>query len=84
MHPPSSVPQSSVNQKTDKYSTLSIQETAQVERLSRLFQSPTLPGRALRTLYYYASHPGSPPRPQDLRLLLVISLAQLRAHRKEP
>jgi hypothetical protein len=47
--------------------------------LIELYLAPDLGGQVLRVLTYYTSHPLTPPRPEDLTLLLALSIAAQRA-----
>lgn len=70
----------SLDQIRDFPTTISDQS---IDSLSRLFLSSCLLGRILQTLTYYAEQARVPTRPQDLAILLLVSLAQPK-HRRRP
>jgi hypothetical protein len=74
----------SVNQNSNKPDDLLTDLSAkkQVSVLTVLFRSPSLAGRALRTLLYYARRTQAPLRDQDLYILMAISAAEAAARRE--
>jgi hypothetical protein len=53
-----------------------------LQYLSKRFRAPDKLGTVLRTLAYYARVPQPPRRPQDLEILMEISLAEVLAKRE--
>jgi hypothetical protein len=77
---PNGISPSSVNQKYNKTSDLSAHRKVTV--LTVLFRSPSLSGRAFRTLLYYARKTQAPLRDEDLYVLMAISAAEQAAKRE--
>jgi len=76
LHAPTSPsnPPSSLEQNSNNSLYLSA-KTDELKELVRLFASPGLTGRVLRTLAYYTQHPQPPQRPEDIEILLTVSTA---------
>jgi len=78
--PPLRKPPSSVKQNIEKplYLAATRQE---LQVLIRFLHSPSLIGRVLRTLAYYAQYPQPPQREEDYEVLLAVSSALARGRK---